>query len=89
MGRRTEHFSFWARFPACWGSHAQFAVGFVGVAMKPQSVDMGIGVFDLGDVFAGEIGREPALPELVFALDFSLGLGRWGIKEANVVEFEG
>ena len=75
--------------PSLLRGHAQVAVGFVSVAMKPQSVDVGVGVFDLGDVFAGEIGREPALPELVFALDFSLGLGRWSIKEANVVELEG
>ena len=50
---------------------------------------MGIGDFDLGDVFTGEIGREPALPELMLALDFPLGLGRGGIKETDVVELEG
>ena len=76
-------------FPGLLRGHAQFAMGFVGVAMESQSVDVGVGVFDLSDVFAGEIGREPALPELVFALDFSLGLGRWGIKETNVIELEG
>ena len=48
-----------------------------------------MGAFDLGDVFAGETGREPALPELVFALDFPLGLGCGGIKETDVVELEG
>ena len=88
-GAQDGTFFFLGTVPSLLWSHAQFAVGFVGVAMKPQSVDMGIGVFDLGDVFAGEIGREPALPELVFALDFSLGLGRWGIKETNVIELEG
>jgi hypothetical protein len=41
---------------------------FVGVAMKSQSVDVWVGGFDLGDLFAGEISREPALPELVLAL---------------------
>jgi len=81
-------FFFLGAVPSLLRSHAQFAVGFVEVAMKPQGVDVGVGVFDLGDVFAGEIGREPALPELVLALDFSLGLGRWGIKETNVVELE-
>ena len=49
---------------------------------------MGIGDFDLGDVFTGEIGWEPALPELVLTLDFSFGLRRRSIKETNVVEFE-
>ena len=56
--------------------------------MEPQRVDMGIGEVELGDVFAGEIGGESALPELVFALDFPLGLGCWGIQEANVIELE-
>ena len=63
-------------------------MGFMGVAMEPQSVDVRVGLMDLVDVFAGEKGREPALPKLVFALDFSLGLGRWSIKETNVVELE-
>ena len=62
---------------------------FVDVAMEPQSLDVWVGRFDLGDLFAGEKGWEPALPELVLALDFPLGLGRWGIKEANVVKLEG
>ena len=57
--------------------------------MEPQSIDVRVGGLDLGDFFAGEIGWEAALPELVFALDFSFCLGRWGIKEAYVVELEG
>ena len=60
----------------------------MGVAMESQSVDMRIGQFEFGDVFAGEIGRETALPELVFPLDFPFGLGCWSIQEANVVKFE-
>src|ERR1039458_5627377 len=56
--------------------------------MESQSVNVGVGGFDLGNLFAGEIGREPALPELVFALDFALGLRGWGIQEADVVELE-
>jgi len=75
-------------FPGSFRGHAQFAMGFVGVAMESQSVDVMVGGFDLGNLFAGEIGREPALPELVFALDFALGLRGWGIKEADVVELE-
>jgi len=74
--------------PRLLRSHLQFAMDFVGVVMEPQRVDLRIGLLDLVDVFAGEKGWKPALPELVFALDFSLGLGRWGIKEANVVELE-
>jgi len=75
-------------FPGLFRGHAEFAMGFVGVAMKSQSVDVWVGGFDLGNLFAGEIGREPSLPELVLALDFALGLRRWSIKEADVVELE-
>ena len=49
---------------------------------------MRVGHLDLGNLFAGEIGWEATLPELVLALDFSFSLGCWGIKETNVVEFE-
>src|ERR1039457_1550261 len=63
-------------------------MGFVGVAMESQSIDVRVGGFDLGDVLAGEIEWESALPELVLALDFSFGLRRWGIQETNVVELE-
>ena len=49
---------------------------------------MWVGGFDFGNVFAGKIRGEPALPELVLALDFTLGLRGWGIKEADVVELE-
>ena len=75
-------------FPGLLRGHAQFAVGFVGVAMESQSIDVGVGGFDLGDVLTGEIRWESALPELVLALDFSFGLRRWGIQETNVVELE-
>ena len=70
------------------GSHPQFAMDFVSIAMEPQSVDVGVGGFNLGDLFAGEIGWESTLPELVFAFDLSFGLRRRGIKEADVVELE-
>jgi len=81
-------FFFMGNFPGVLRGHAQFAMGFVGVAMESQSVDVWVGRFDLGNVFAGEKGWESSLPELVLAFDFSLGLGRWGIKEADVVELE-
>ena len=71
------------------GSHAQFAMGFVTIAMEPQSLDVGVGSFHVGDLFAGEIGGKSALPELVLTFDLSFGLGRRGIKEADVVELEG
>lgn len=85
---QDRSFFFAGEFPSFLGSPAQLAVSFVEVAMEAQSVDVRVGHFDLGNVFAGEIGREPALPELVLALDFAFGLGRWGIKETDVVESE-
>ena len=33
-------------------------MGFMGVAMKSQRVDVWVGGFDLGNLFAGEIGGE-------------------------------
>lgn len=42
--------------------------------MEAQIVYMRIGDIDLSNIFAGEIGREASLPELVLALDFSFGL---------------
>ena len=87
-GPEDGSFFFAGRVPGLLRGQAQFAMDFVGVAMEAQSVDVGVGGFDIGDVFAGEIGWEAALPELVFALDFSFGLGCGGIKEANVIELE-
>ena len=69
-------FFFPGELPGFLGSPAQLAVRFVDVAMEAQSVDRSVGHFDLGDVFTGEIGRESALPEWVFALDLAFGLGR-------------
>jgi len=50
-------------------------MGFMEIAMEAQSVDVRVGFLDFLDMFAGEKGREAALPELVLALDFALGLG--------------
>jgi len=67
---------------------AQFPMDFVGVVMRPQGVDVPVGDFDFQNLFAGEVGGQPSLPELVFAFDFALGLGRGGIAQADVVELE-
>ena len=81
-------FFFFGQFPSALRGHAQFAVGFVDVVMEAQGIDMRVGQIEFGDLFAGEIGWESALPELVLALDFSFGLGCWGIQETNVIKFE-
>lgn len=67
---------------------AQFAMDFAGVVMRPQGVDVPVGDGDFGDLFTGEVRWQPALPELVFAFDFALGLGRGGVAQADVVELE-
>lgn len=67
---------------------AQFAMDFLGVALGPQVVDRRIGDGDFGDLFAGEVGGQTPLPELLFAFDFALGLRRGGIAETDVIELE-
>ncbi len=68
---------------------AQFAVDFVGVVMRPQLVDVPVGAGEVGDLLAGEVRRQPALPELVFPFDLALGLGRGGVVQTDVVEAQG
>ena len=75
--------------PGALGSQIKFAVSFVDVVVKSQSVDVSVSIFEFGDLFAGEKWRESFLPALVFALDFALGLRRWSITETNVVELQG
>jgi hypothetical protein len=70
-----DRFSFSADCQTCWGGHPQFSMSLVDIAMEPQSLDVGIGGFHVANLFAGEIGWESALPELVFAFDLPSGLG--------------
>ena len=49
---------------------------------------MNVRIVQFAHLFAGKIGWEAFLPELVFALDFAFGLGCGSIKEANVVELQ-
>ena len=60
----------------------------VGIAMEAQGVDVRVGLLEVGNALAGEIGGQALLPELVFAFDFALGLRRWSVTETNVVEGE-
>ena len=67
----------------------EFAMDFVLVAMEPKVADLWVGVFEIGDLLAGEEGGEAVLPELVFAFDFAFGLGRGGVAKGNAIEVEG
>ena len=49
---------------------------FVLVAVPTQVVEMPVGLVQVADRLAGEIGGKPLLPEQVFAFDLALGLGR-------------
>src|SRR6202035_1239884 len=59
------------------------------VAVRPQGVDVSVGHPDLQDFFTGEVGWQTSLPELMFAFDLALGLGRGGVTQADVIELEG
>ncbi len=87
----TPHgtFFFFGGVPGLLGFPLEFALEFVLVAMVAQVGDVGIGLREIGDVFAGEKGGEAVLPELVFALDFAFGLRRGGVAEGDAVEVEG
>lgn len=79
---------FLCQVPGPLRSLAKFAMDFVGIAMGSEGVDVGIGQGDVGNLFAGKVGGQAALPELVFAFDFSLGLRRGGVTQADVVELK-
>ena len=74
--------------PGALRSLSEFAVDFVGIAVGAQRVDVEIGDGDLVDLFAGEVGREAALPVLMFAFDFAFGLRCGRVIQADVVELE-
>jgi hypothetical protein len=57
--------------------------------MEPQCLDMRVGLVEVGDVFAGEVGGQALLPEEVRALDFAFGLRGWSIAEGNAIEVKG
>lgn len=76
------------QIPGALRGLSEFTVRFLSVVVEPQRVDVRVGVGQFGELFAGEIGWEALLPELVFALDFAFGLRRWSVTETNVVELE-
>lgn len=72
--------------PSPLGCEFEFAMCLAGIAMEAQRVDVRVGFLEVGDALAGEIGGQAFLPELVFAFDLALGLGRWSVTKTNVVE---
>src|SRR6476659_4280459 len=49
---------------------------------------MAVGIFQISDLFASKIGREPFLPKLMFPFDLTLGLRSRSIEETNVIKLE-
>ena len=90
-GRRRQGGAlfFFGEVPGALRRLAQLAMNFMGVAMVAQGVDMLVGLGQIGDFFTGKIRRQTALPEVMCAFDFALGLGRGGVAQADVIELEG
>jgi len=74
--------------PGPLGCLAQFSMDFPCIVVLAQVIDVLVGGFDFGDLFAGEVGRQASLPELVFAFDLAFGLGRGRVAQADVIELE-
>ena len=91
VGHRAEHraFFFEREVPGLLGFHFEFPMDFVLVAMEPQCLDMRVGLVEVGDVFAGEVGGQALLPEEVRAFDFAFGLRGGSIAEGNAIEVKG
>ena len=88
-GPQHGAFFFFGGVPSLLGFHLQFAMEFVLVAMAPQVRDVRIGLGEIGNVFAGEVGGEAVLPVLVFAFDFAFGLRGGGVAKVYAIEAEG
>ena len=89
-GRRAQDgaFFFFGLGPGLLRGLTQFAMDFLGVAMRPEGVNLRIGTIYFGDLFAGEVGGQTALPILMGAFDFAFGLRRGGVTETDVIKLE-
>ena len=87
-GTQDGAFFFAGLIPRLLGVLAQFAMDFLGVAMRPEGVNLRIGSSYFSDLFAGEVGGQTALPILMGAFDFAFGLGRGGVTETDVIKLE-
>ena len=61
---------------------AQFPVDYLGGAMGPQGVDVRVGFRDFHNLFAGEVGRQAALPGTGGRVRFCLWLEGWERNES-------
>ena len=58
------------------------------VAVQAESLDVGVGVIEVSDLFAGKVGGQTLLPEEVSALDLAFGLRSGGEAKGDAVEVE-
>ena len=56
-------------------------MGFMTIAVMTQIIDMAIGVFQVGDLFASKISWQASLPKLVLPLNFAFRLEEWEHRE--------
>ena len=75
--------------PGLLRSHVEFAVAFVLIAVETQGLDMRVGLVEIGEVLAGEVGGQALLPEEMSAFDFAFGLRRGRVAERDAVEVKG
>ena len=75
--------------PSSLRSLAQFAMHLMPVTVVAEPVEVLVGFLDFGNLFTGEIRGQTALPELMSAFDFALGLRRGSVAQADVIKLEG
>jgi hypothetical protein len=88
-GAQDGAFLFFGGVPGLLGFHLEFAMEFMLIAMEAQGGEVRIGLSEIGNVFAGEVGGEAILPVLVFAFDFAFGLGCGCVAETHAIEAQG
>jgi len=89
FGAQHGTFFFEGEVPGFLRGHFKFAVDLVLVAVLTQSLDVRIGLVQVGNLLAGEVSRQALLPIEVASLYLSLGLRRGGEAEGDAVEMEG
>jgi len=89
FGAQRGAFFFKRQVPGFLGSHLEFTVDFVVVAVATQGLKVRIGLVQVGDVLAGEIGRQALLPIEVATLDLTFSLGGRSKTKGDAIEVKG
>ena len=89
FGAQHGAFFFERQVPGFLRSHFEFTVDLVLVAVATQVLDVRVSLVQVGDVLAGEVGRQALLPIEMAALHFTLGLGSGSEAKRDVIEVKG